>query len=525
MKTLLTTFAFLLLLPCLGQGLNGELGFNANYNQESRGVVCINEYAYFVKRQNTAYSFFTTCSLLKIDTLENVIWEMSISPTFAEFIDVHEIIPSETGGVYVLGSGWPTCDVAMDCFLFLQKFDPSGSLIWTKTWDNPNCFEVNLTGLTNDQNNSLLLNYSDQTVSTIYTIDFNGTATDSLSVPTNNLEQINNHSSFEKIASKGDTLYAFDNSGVPVSTVSFTSTIEDYLIINDTTFLLTQDSIFAFDPTLTIINGTNLASYSNYSNLKDLNGELQFISHSALNQSILRLNHQLQLLDVTTIVTGIGSNDPRDFNTTHFVASQNFPLTQFYAIRHLDYSLQSAQDELVNWTDIGVIDFAVTQLNASATSMQDIYEIAIEGDVLIKNFGNKLLNACRLNHFIQQSIACGYNIYTEAFSNLNLAPGDSMWISLGSMHYEVNYFPDDTIVKSICLYTSHPNNKTDLIVPNDEYCENVILGYANLSEVKSGEKEIIRITDLMGRECEAQPNVLLIYVYSDGTTEKVFKIK
>ncbi len=157
--------------------------------------------------------------------------------------------------------------------------------------------------------------------------------------------------------------------------------------------------------------------------------------------------------------------------------------------------------------------------------MQDIYEIGIEGDVLIKNFGNKQLNECRLNHFIQQSIACGYYVYTEAFSNLNLAPGDSMWISLGPMHYEINYFPDDTIVKAICLYTSHPNNKTDLIVPNDEYCENVILGYANLPEIKSGEKEIIRIIDLMGRECKAQPNVLLIYVYSDGTTEKVFKLE
>lgn len=38
-------------------------------------------------------------------------------------------------------------------------------------------------------------------------------------------------------------------------------------------------------------------------------------------------------------------------------------------------------------------------------------------------------------------------------------------------------------------------------------------------------KTIIRVIDFMGREIEKKSNTLMIYVYSDGTTEKVFNVE
>lgn len=38
-------------------------------------------------------------------------------------------------------------------------------------------------------------------------------------------------------------------------------------------------------------------------------------------------------------------------------------------------------------------------------------------------------------------------------------------------------------------------------------------------------KEVVKIVDLMGRETEFKPNTALIYIYNDGTTEKVFRIE
>ena len=46
---------------------------------------------------------------------------------------------------------------------------------------------------------------------------------------------------------------------------------------------------------------------------------------------------------------------------------------------------------------------------------------------------------------------------------------------------------------------------------------------ASIGELTKGNAELIKITDLMGRETPFRPNTVLIYIYSDGTIERVFK--
>lgn len=46
-----------------------------------------------------------------------------------------------------------------------------------------------------------------------------------------------------------------------------------------------------------------------------------------------------------------------------------------------------------------------------------------------------------------------------------------------------------------------------------------------VTELNLQSKELVKITDLMGRESKVQPNTTLIYIYSDGTTEKVYQIE
>ncbi|MFK7785469.1 MAG: hypothetical protein AB8B56_10150 [Crocinitomicaceae bacterium] len=45
-----------------------------------------------------------------------------------------------------------------------------------------------------------------------------------------------------------------------------------------------------------------------------------------------------------------------------------------------------------------------------------------------------------------------------------------------------------------------------------------------LEELLMNKVELVGVYDIMGRETEDRPNTLLIYLYSDGTTEKVFRI-
>lgn len=45
-----------------------------------------------------------------------------------------------------------------------------------------------------------------------------------------------------------------------------------------------------------------------------------------------------------------------------------------------------------------------------------------------------------------------------------------------------------------------------------------------LNELFHNKKHIVKIVDLLGRESDDNPNNILIYIYNDGTTEKVFKV-
>lgn len=55
--------------------------------------------------------------------------------------------------------------------------------------------------------------------------------------------------------------------------------------------------------------------------------------------------------------------------------------------------------------------------------------------------------------------------------------------------------------------------------------ECVLIDFTGIEELMTGPKELVKIFDLMGRETEFQPNVPLIYLYSDGTRERRIEIE
>jgi hypothetical protein len=52
-----------------------------------------------------------------------------------------------------------------------------------------------------------------------------------------------------------------------------------------------------------------------------------------------------------------------------------------------------------------------------------------------------------------------------------------------------------------------------------------LVDYTGIEELPQNEKELILIVDFMGRETEFKPNTPLIFIYSDGTRERVMKIE
>ncbi len=83
----------------------------------------------------------------------------------------------------------------------------------------------------------------------------------------------------------------------------------------------------------------------------------------------------------------------------------------------------------------------------------------------------------------------------------------------GTINYYLDGSMDDFAIWDRALSTSEI----------DSLC--VMTANLSLSELNKKPKELVSIVDLMGRETENRPNTTLIYVYSDGTTEKVYRME
>lgn len=94
---------------------------------------------------------------------------------------------------------------------------------------------------------------------------------------------------------------------------------------------------------------------------------------------------------------------------------------------------------------------------------------------------------------------------------------------LTAWHYFDTIYSPSSIANEIELFCINDTNcgiKFDSI-----YIAHVSGEPVGLTDLSKPEKKLTQILDTLGRETEDKPNTLLIYVYSDGTTEKVFRVK
>jgi hypothetical protein len=87
-------------------------------------------------------------------------------------------------------------------------------------------------------------------------------------------------------------------------------------------------------------------------------------------------------------------------------------------------------------------------------------------------------------------------------------------------------FPDDTLD-----YFTNVGNQSGwvaLLITAAGCTDTSECNYAcvwGIEELENGQRELIRIVDVLGRNSEDKPNKPLIYIYSDGTSEKLLRIE
>jgi len=214
-------------------------------------------------------------------------------------------------------------------------------------------------------------------------------------------------------------------------------------------------------------------------NISDLTGIEAFTSITIL----WCVGNQLTSLDVSanTALTSLYCDDNQ---ITNLDVSNNTALTRLYCglnqLTSLDVSANTAL------TSLWFVGNQLTSLDVSAnTALTSLY--------------------CEYNILTCLNVKNGYNSnfqYFHASDNPNLT-----CIEVDDVTYSTANW---TVIDAQSSFSTDCNND----------CSNT----SGINELTTS-KNLMQILDMMGRETTFQPNTTLIYVYDDGSTEKVFSME
>jgi len=124
--------------------------------------------------------------------------------------------------------------------------------------------------------------------------------------------------------------------------------------------------------------------------------------------------------------------------------------------------------------------------------------------------------------FDGDSVILYLNGVKVAFAEVNTASpkADQFMIGAGRSQAQIGAYFFNGIIDDLRIY-----NRELTPCEIEELYSGVNPCNVGIEELTQGEKELVKIVDLMGREVAPQKNRVLIYVYSDGTTERVFEFE
>lgn len=205
-------------------------------------------------------------------------------------------------------------------------------------------------------------------------------------------------------------------------------------------------------------------------------------------------------------------------------------LTQNTALTYLDCSLGSLEA-----LDISQNSVLITlHCYSNQLTSLDISQNTILSELICYN--NQLTSIDLIQNTNLTQLVCYTNQLTILDLSQNTALTDlrcnSNQLSCLSVkngnNFNHGYFDASSNTNLTCVevddvtYSSSNWNNIDPQTSFSTACSNPCA--VGLEELSNTPKQLVKITDLIGRETTFKPNTPLIYIYSDGTTEKVFKL-
>ncbi len=463
------------------QGLLGEQGYNESYFSTSGGVIANHKGSFLVRNVYHENSYFSNVVVSYIDSMNNTLWSLPIAS--GETTQTTGVCSTGDGGVYVAVVNMETCDVLAGIKSQIWKINDLGSMTLFKEYmaDEYRYFN-GLTCLSNNHVKAQLWGVFNQP--SILEYDESGTLIDSISVSGNQeYQQFINATGYSAIGIRNNLLIGFDALGNTTQLKSFT-TQAARMIENDThIYLTTSDSIFQYDLSLNLVDSEPLIDFGDVVQLRFLNDStIAYLQHVGSAVSLGRLSISLQNQQSELYGDNLVGALASDFYPNRVSVGVTYNLTQYSGLRSVLYRKINLVSPAIPQTDVALTAFEVLSQSAVLVSSPNVYEIDAVVKVTIKNEGLFPVQSIRLNRDLGPGI-CNEQMKRWYFTGLNLLPGDSMQLELGSVGSYINAFSGPEIHSEVCVYSSFVNELADLNVSNDQHCETVIFGFVGTDEL------------------------------------------
>ena len=255
--------------------------------------------------------------------------------------------------------------------------------------------------------------------------------------------------------------------------------------------------------------------------------EIQLSEASAFTGVIYCIYQSISDLTGIEALTALTYLDLQGNNLTSLDVSSNTALTYLSCVENQLTSLDVS---------------GATALTGLTCNINQLTSLDVSQNTVLEQLGcgeNQLTSLDVSNNTALTYLTCGFNLLTslDVSSNtaltllgcwfnqlecLNVANGNNSNLSAFSAEYNPNLtcIQVDDVTYSTSNWTAE-----NFFYPFSEDCNNDCSpSGVGMNEITTS-KNLIQILDLMGRETSFKPNTPLIYVYDDGSIEKVFSVE
>ncbi|MBW7867375.1 MAG: hypothetical protein H3C31_03500 [Brumimicrobium sp.] len=536
--SLLTVFTFLHLNA---QGLKSDIGINDGIDYETFTFpIVFGSYTYLCFQETTDIN---RNYIQKNNISGEKLWKKSLQEMLSEefsnhnlgLVNVFDFRTDSYGNLYIHGWANEGCDMMGYNINFTIKLTNNGDKLWLKYWPlgNDNQYFSNIPFIENEvwiAKNTATIDEPDK-IDLIKLNVTTGEQIDSLPdilIPAPGVLTYSNE--YPIIATSGSKIYGISEDGDVLQTIDLADQIRGLVSNNGLMYVLFEDEIKIFDGDLNLVNTVTFGNQYDLTHLKYIDNHLNVLNWGVNGFSRIILDANLAIVNEINFAPFEGYNSQSygfvDYNNEVLNISHHHPIQLFEAIRSITYSMTSSEDETIERVDAAIIDidFYDVSISQSDNAPEHVMKQQAFAKILIENLGNFPISSLNAYVYVGQWF-CGPAAYFYQLTNLNILPGEQQWIDVGQVHYDVNFlYPEDGVYKrTICVNISNPNGIIDLNIDNDSYCGEAILGTVGLTNntLLNLDKKPIKITDILGREIEKKTNTLMLYIYEDGTSEKV----